>query len=94
MNESTEDANAQLYEALLKRKQMEQQHIRKVLSETQSMTEAMLQKQRASQQSKLVVSAIGEQYVNNARYIQINSGLESRIQVFFLQGELLLLGKN
>ena len=83
MNESTEDANAQLYEALLKRKQMEQQHIRKVLSETQSMTEAMLQKQRASQQSKLVVSAIGEQYVNNARYIQINSGLESRIQVLF-----------
>ena len=73
-----EDANSQLYQALMRHKQLEQQRIKRVLSDTQSITEAMLQKQKEAQQSRLVVSAIGEQYVNNARYVQINSGLDSR----------------
>ena len=79
---STEDANSQLYQALMLHKQQEQQRIKRVMSDNQSITEAMLQKQKEAQQSRLVVSAIGEQYVNNARYVQINSGLEPRIKVF------------
>ena len=67
----SEEANAQLYQALMRHKQLEQQKVRRILSDTQSITEAMIQKQREAQQSKLVVSAIGEQYVNNARYLTL-----------------------
>lgn len=80
-SKQAEDANSQLYQALMLHKQQEQQRIKSVLSDTQSISDAMLQKQREAQQSRLVVSAIGDQYVNNARYVQINSGLESRIKV-------------
>jgi hypothetical protein len=78
----SEDANAQLYQALMRHKQQEQQRVKRILHDTQSTSEAMIQKQRDAQQSRLVVSAVGEQYVNNARYVQINSGLEPRIKVF------------
>jgi hypothetical protein len=64
---SSEDANAQLYQALMLHKQQEQQRVQRVLKDNQSITEAMLQKRKEAQQSRLVVSAIGEQYVNNAR---------------------------
>jgi hypothetical protein len=68
MTAAPEDANAQLYQALMHRKQQEQQRVKRILSDTQSITEAMMQKQRDAQQSRLVISAVGEQYVNNARW--------------------------
>lgn len=76
-----EDANSLLYQALMKHKQLEQQRVTSILRDTRCITDAMLQKQKDAQQSRLVVSAVGEQYVNNARYVQINSGLEPKIQV-------------
>lgn len=80
-----EDANDLLYHALLQRKQLEQQRVSAILHDTRIITDAMVQKQREAQQSKLVVSAAGmgeQQYVSNARYIQINSGLDPKIRVY------------
>ena len=76
------DANAQLYQALMQRKQKEQQMVSNILHDARVITDAMMQKQRDAQVSQVVVSAVGDQYVTNERYIQINSGLETKIKVF------------
>ena len=78
----TTDANAQLYQALMQHKQKEQQMVRCILRDARLITDAMVQKQRDAQLSQVVVSAVGDQYVTNARYIQINSGQEPKISVF------------
>lgn len=79
---AAEDANDLLYQALLQRKQLEQQRVSTILRDTRVITDAMVQKQRDAQQSKLVVSAVGDQYVSNARYMQINGGSDAKIRVF------------
>lgn len=75
-------ANDLLYQALMQRKQLEQQRVSAILHDSRVITDAMLQKQRDAQQSRLVVSAVGNQYVSNARYVQINSGLDPKIRVY------------
>lgn len=77
-----EDANDLLYQALLQKKQLEQQRVNTILRDARVITDAMVQKQRDAQQSKLVVSAVGDQYVSNARYVQINGGSDPKIRVF------------
>lgn len=79
---ATTDANVQLYQALMQHKQKEQQMVSCILRDARLITDAMVQKQRDAQLSQVVVSAVGDQYVTNARYIQINSGLEPKISVF------------
>lgn len=76
------DANAQLYQALRQHMQKEHQIVSCILRDTRIITDAMMQKQRDAQQSQVVVSAVGDQYMTNARYMQINSGLEPKIKVF------------
>jgi Fe-S cluster assembly scaffold protein SufB len=66
----------------MQHKQKEQQMVSCILRDARIITDAMVQKQRDAQQSQLVVSAVGDQYVTNARYVQINSGLEAKINVF------------
>ena len=78
----SEDANALLYQAIMQHKQLEQQRVTSILRDTRVITDAMMQKQREAQHASLVVSAVGDQYVTNDRYIQINSGLEPKIRVF------------
>ena len=53
----------------MQRKQLEQQRVTTILRDARVITDAMVQKQRDAQQSKLVVSATGDQYVSNARYV-------------------------
>ena len=81
-SQETLDANDLLYQALMQRKQLEQQRVSTILRDARVITDAMVQKQRDAQQSRLVVSAVGDQYVSNARYVQINSGLDPKIRVY------------
>ena len=81
-SQETSEANDLLYQALMQRKQLEQQRVSTILRDARVITDAMVQKQRDAQQSRLVVSAVGDQYVSNARYMQINSGLDPKIRVY------------
>jgi hypothetical protein len=78
---AAEDTNDMLYKALMQHKRMEQQRVSSLMSDTRTISEAILRKQREAQQAKLVVSATA-QYATNAKYVQINIGKHPRIQVF------------
>ena len=81
----TEEANDMIYKAIMHHKKMEQQRVQALMSDTRTITEAMLRKQVEAQSTKLAVAA-NTQYATNAKYIEVNSGKHPRIRVF--PGEL------
>jgi hypothetical protein len=70
-----------LYKALMNYKRMEQQRVSSLVSDTRTITEAMLRKQAEAQVTKLAVSA-SSQYATNEKYVEVNSGRHPRIKVF------------
>ncbi len=72
-----EEANDMIYKAIMQYKKMEQQRATALMSDTRTITEAILRKQVEAQSTKLAVSA-NTQYATNAKY----SGKHPRIKVF------------
>lgn len=78
---AAEEANDLLYKALMQHKKVEQQRATAFMSDTRTITEAMLRKQLEAQNTKLAVSA-STQYATNAKYVEVNSGKHPCIKVF------------
>jgi hypothetical protein len=77
----TEEANDLIYKTIMQYKKMEQQRAHALMSDTRTITEAILRKQVEAQSTKLAVAA-NTQYATNAKYIEVNSGKHPRIRVF------------
>ncbi len=77
----TEEANDVLYKAIMQHKRMEQQRATSMMSDTKTITEAILRKQAEAKNARSVVAAC-TQYATNAKYVEINSGKHPRIRVF------------
>ncbi len=73
---AVEDTNDMLYKALMHHKRMEQQRVSSLMSNTRTISEAILRKQMEAQQAKLVVSATA-QYATNAK--SAGDGLQHRV---------------
>jgi hypothetical protein len=65
----------------LQYKRTEQQRVSTLVSDTRTITEAMIKRQTEAQNTKLVVYA-SSQYATNAKYVEVNSGRHPRIRVF------------
>ena len=77
----SEESNDALYKAIMNYKRMEQQRTSSLISDTKTITEAILRKQAEAKNARNVISAC-TQYATNAKYMQVNSGQHPRIRVF------------
>jgi hypothetical protein len=66
---------------MLQYKKTEQRRFSSVVSDTRTITEAILKRQAEAQNTKLAVYA-SHQYATNAKYVEVNSGKHPRIKVF------------
>jgi hypothetical protein len=77
----SEESNDALYKAIMNYKRMEQQRARSLISDTKTITEAILRKQAEARNARNVITACTS-YATNAKYMQVNGGQHPRIRVF------------
>lgn len=75
------ETNNVLYQAIMLHKQRENERQMAVLRENQRITETMVRKRKEANENRLSAITSCSMYTNNAKYVNVNSGKDSRIRV-------------